>query len=439
MAAEREPRTRLEQLLRQRRLTLTAFRRQYRELGGIDLSERQAYRWVSGELTSLPHLSAQGALEKLFSEPPSRLFGPPYGAPGGLVPAGPGPDATSRFGRDRIDWEGQVISMSADRARKFLSSAESSNVGPETLDQLTDDIRRLAVAYQQRPLGEILGEMVDVQSSAFTLLEGRQKPGQTRDLYLMAGVVSGFMAKASHDLGASHDALTQARAAYACADNAGHDGLRAWTRGLQSLIAYWAGRLDDAARYARLGLDVAPGLGTSSVWLHSSEARALAGLGRMGEARSALDRAAEAQDRVQPDTLDELGGMCTFGRARQLYYGADALSWSTAAEAEAIAEYAADSIDAYVSGPSIERAFGDEAGARCALAIARVYSSQLDGAVDAMTPVLELPREKRINGIVSSVARVQQTLNSPELAGRERRELFDALEAYSAERIALPK
>jgi hypothetical protein len=131
-----------------------------------------------------------------------------------------------------------VIAMSADRARDFLTRIEASNVGAETLDQLIDDVRRLVVAYQQQPLPTLLGDLVDTQDHAFELLEGRQRPAQTRDLYLIAGIACGLMAEASHDLGASHDAMTQARAGYVCADNADHDGLRARIRGLQSGIAY---------------------------------------------------------------------------------------------------------------------------------------------------------------------------------------------------------
>jgi hypothetical protein len=54
--------------------------------------------------------------------------------------------------------------------------------------------------------------------------------------------VGGLLAKASHDLAEPYAAMAQARTAYLCADNTDHDGLRAWLRGLQSLIAYWAGR-----------------------------------------------------------------------------------------------------------------------------------------------------------------------------------------------------
>lgn len=139
------------------------------------------------------------------------------------------------------DWERQVIAMSADRARDFLTRIEATNVGAETLDQLFDDLRRLIVAYLQQPLPTLLGDLVSTQDCAFGLLEGRQRPDQTRDLYLVAGITCGLMAMASRDFGATHDAMTQARTGYACADNAGHDGLRAWIRGLQANIACGSG------------------------------------------------------------------------------------------------------------------------------------------------------------------------------------------------------
>jgi hypothetical protein len=311
-------------------------------------------------------------------------------------------------------------------------------VGAETIDQLADDVRRLAVAYQQQPLERLLGDMADTQDRAFTLLEGRQKPSQTRDLYLLAGVAAGLMAKASHDLGAHHDAMTQARAAYACADNAGHDGLRSWTRGLQSLITYWSDRLTDSVRYAEQGTEAAArSRGTSTVWLASSQARALAALGRVVDARAAVDRATEARDRVQPDELDQLGGLCTFNRARQLYYAADALAWvdSESAHTERLAT---EALDAYAVAEADDRAFGDEAGARCALARARIRSGVLDGGSDAMKPVLELPPAQRIHGVVVSVDHVHAALREIDQSSRTTTELVEALQAFSSRRLTLP-
>ncbi len=145
------------------------------------LSERQAYRWVAGELSGLPHPAARRTLEKMFGEPVARLFGPPYGIEA-LRPGRCQDGSAPGRGTARTDWEGRVIAMSADRARDFLSRIEASNVGAETLDQLADDVRRLVIAIQQQPLPMLLGDLADTQERAFGLLDGRQRPDQSRDL-----------------------------------------------------------------------------------------------------------------------------------------------------------------------------------------------------------------------------------------------------------------
>ena len=437
MAEQESPRTRLEQLLRQRHITLEEFRKRYQRTAGVALSERQAYRWVAGELLGLPYPQAQATLEQMFEEPVARLLGPPYGT-GALRPTRRRDGAALERGNARSDWEGQVITMSADRARDFLTRIEASNVGAETLDQLLDDVRRLVVAYQQQPLPTLLGDLVDTQDRAFGLLEGRQRPAQTRDLYLVAGIACGLMAKASHDLDAPHDAMTQARAGYACADNAGHDGLRAWIRGLQALITYWSGRLEDSVRYAQLGAEAAArSSGTAGIWLASSEARSLAALNRLEDAHVALDRATEARERLQPDELDRLGGLCTFSRPGQLYYAADALAWGGEAEASHTERLALEALDAYAGAPEEDRSFATEAGTRSALAVARVRLGEIDGAAEALTSVLELPPPKRIHGIVTSVEHVRTALRAVPDPGRDAIDLAGAIEGFTSERLTL--
>lgn len=51
-----------------------------------------------------------------------------------------------------------------------------------------------------------------------------------------------------------------------------------------------------------------------------------------------------------------------------------------------------EALAAYDEAPAAERAFGDEAGTRCDLAVARVFSGEIDGATEAIAPVLALPR-----------------------------------------------
>jgi hypothetical protein len=303
--------------------------------------------------------------------------------------------------------------MAARRALRFAALVEGSNIGPETLDQLRAEVVRLARAYPQQPLPTLLGDLMDLQDVAFRLLEGRQRPAETAEMYLLAGVISGMLAKASHDLGDPHSAMTQARTSFVCADNAGNDGLRAWTRGLQSMIAYWAGWPHEAARYAESGGEYAARThGTGSVWLPAQEARVWAVLGDGDRAVAAIEQAEAARDRVEPDDLDDLGGIMTFPRPRQLYYAADAQVWLPGKEEEADRS-AGEALAAYEQASPDERSFSDEAGARADQALARVALGNLDGAAEALAPVLKLPVEQRIGGIVTSTMRVHAALRAP--------------------------
>ncbi len=214
--------------------------------------------------------------------------------------------------------------MAARRALRFSAAADASNVGNESLDQLRAEAARLAVAYPQQPLSAIVGDIVSLQGLTFSLLEGRQRPRETRDLYVIGGLVSGMLAKAAHDLRDPSMAMTHARTALLCAQNAEHEALVGWVRGLQSLISYWADRPREALQYAQFGAQIADTRGTVAVWLASLEARAWSVLGDSAASQRAIEHANDLRERVIMDDLDELGGMCHFTVARQLYYAADA-------------------------------------------------------------------------------------------------------------------
>jgi hypothetical protein len=272
---------------------------------------------------------------------------------------------------------------------------------------------------------------VDEQETVFRLLEGRQKPALSRDLYLLAGIVSGLIAKASHDLKRPHDAMTHARTLYVCAENAGHPGLRAWARGLQSLIAYWAGRPQEAVRYARSGGEIAAELpGSVSAWLPALEARAWALMSMPQEAADALGRAADRRANHQPDDLDEIGGLLTFPQAKQSYYAAGAYVYLDGEQQRAQSE-ALSALDLFEHGRPEDRSFSDEAGARAELALARVHGGELEGAREALTPVMELVPGRRIGGIITSAARVHQALGDHRHTGSPAaRDLREEIEAF---------
>jgi tetratricopeptide (TPR) repeat protein len=334
----------------------------------------------------------------------------------------------------------EKVTMAARRAREFALSHQAE-LSAETMEQVFEDVQALAVAYQRQPLPDVLTGFVEAQETIFILLEQHQRPAQARDLYLLAGITGGLLAKAAHDLAEPRAAMTHARSAFVCAENADHDGLRGWVRGLQTLIAYWAGRYGDAVHYARTGAEFAGRSGgTSGVWLPAGEGRAWAALGNAPEARDALDRAERAWDTARGDDLDDIGGLCTFTRARQTYYAADAFSWLPD-EAATAAGHAARAVDAYQDSTAPEWGFGDQAGSHAGLAIARLRLGDLDGARAAIDPVLDLPPERRVNGIVACVRRVHDAVRGSDHAqDPAAAELREEIDAFSRTPVAaLPR
>lgn len=202
---------------------------------------------------------------------------------------------------------------------------------------------------------------------------------------------------------------------------------------------YWAGRWEDAVYYAQLGAEAAARTrSTAGVFLASGEARAWGALNRLDNARAAVARATEGWDRVQPDDLDALGGLCTYIRPVQLIYAAQALSWGGAPEAAQVEQLVLEALDGFpVAFPG--GSFRNEAGARCALAAARVTRREVDGAAEALNPVLALPAAQRDHTIVTAVVRVRSALSNLTDPGRDVVDLTDAIEAFTTERLKLPK
>jgi tetratricopeptide (TPR) repeat protein len=431
-----EPRTLLEHLIQQRDRTYEEMSADFRNLDvdAVPISARHLARMARGERGTAAGATpaTRRAFQAMFGLPLDELLRPwapnlATVAPtdGSLVLPSPGN-------------ERGIITMAAERARRFtLLAAESTT--PEAVDQLRDDVQRLALAYPQRPLTELLGDLAETQDTLFALLERRQTPNQARQLHFLASVTSGLLAKASHDFADPHAAMLQARTAILCADQADHNGLRAWLRGLQSLVAYWAGRYAEAVRYAEMGIAFAgQGGGTTSVWLPVSAARAYAALGNGDRAVAAIRAAEEAWYAVEPDAVDELGGICTFNQARTLYYGADALAWLPDQADEAVA-LSSQAVAAYEDRSDPSWAFGDEAGSHADLAIARIASRDVEGAADALAPVLELVPEQRINGIVHSVQRVHRAVTHAGLAA-EASDLIEQIEDFTRTPLkALPR
>lgn len=322
---------------------------------------------------------------------------------------------TDSWAPDNLVTPKSKMETAAQRALKFGSIAEGGNVGSETVQQLFEEAERLCSLYPRVALSRLLDDLIEAQNVVFTLLEGRQRPSQTRDLYLLGGIICFMLAKASHDIGDPKSAMKQARTAYICADNAEHNGLRLRIRVQQSLTAYWAGWNTEAARYIELAQSIPAGsAGSATVWLAAQSARTWASLGDRERALKELSVVTTLRDQTQESDLDRLGGLMRFTDCRRLYYEAETLVWLPGNEIE-MEQTALTAVRAYEEAAeknSDDWAYGDEAGARADLSFARISQGEIEGAHEALIPVLELPVEQRTAGIVASVMRIHGTLRN---------------------------
>ncbi|MFE5117829.1 hypothetical protein [Streptomyces sp. NPDC056669] len=414
-------------------------------LATLTLSESTFERWYFGKVT--PQNDARRVLSHLFKRPITQLLAevPPTVEP---VPPERWHIAASpqhiefRVGPDAdLPWMERHVAMAARRAIRFAIGAERNEVGQETLAHLQDEVRRIAEIYVRVPLGMILDDLTHIQDETFRLLEsGHARPSQIRDLYLLASLQSGMLAKAAHDLGDPQSAMMQARTAAVCADQAEHQGMAAWVRGLQSLISYWADRPEDALHYARKGTSAGGNLrGSVNVWLAGLEARAAALLGDAESVHAANRRAADLRERTLPDDLDALGGNFLFPQVKQAYYEVEACVLLGDGNAHLVAR-AEEAVHGFSDPNDPYWAFGDLAGTQSDLALARLSTGDLDGAVEAVQPVLDLPPNQRNAGIIGSVQRVRSSL----MRGMVRdaaaaRELRAEIEVFSSRpALALP-
>ncbi len=225
-----------------------------------------------------------------------------------------------------------------------------------------------------------------------------------------------MLAHTGRDLGSLDTSLMYQNTALLCAERAGHPGLHIVVRTEQAASAYWMGRYSESIRYAQLAANEAARVrGSIAVLPVVQEARAWAAIGNAELTRAALNRGRDIRERVTLDDLDEIGGMMRFSLPEQLGIVAGTAAWlPDAAEAE---QAASEAVAAMTNAAPANRSFNSEAIARADLALARVRQRALDGAHDAVRPILQVPADRRVLPIRASVLRLHHALADPVFHG----------------------
>ncbi len=316
----------------------------------------------------------------------------------------------------------EMVRTAAAEAADWARWAEASNVGDLALEQLVAETRALSADYLVGEPLPLFAQARRLRDQVWALLEGRQYPRQTRDLYSVAGYLCGILAWISSDLGQLREADTQGRTAWLCAELADHRDLRAWVLSTRSKVAFWDGRMRDAIGFARRGADYRPD-GSAGVLLACQEADAWSQLGAAEEARAALHRSLDVRESVT--TPDEIGGLLSCGDYRRANYTA-AVQLRVGEPGSALRTTQA------ALGESAAQPYGTVAQMRIAQAAAHLALNGPEAAAEALLPVLALPPEQRLDPVTRRLRELAAAVaRSPAAGSRPAARLQEAIEEFA--------
>lgn len=332
-----------------------------------------------------------------------------------------------------------AVSADASSSAEFARFIAQRNADELVVEQLEADVARLARSYVSHPLLELYVEIKQLRDGAFELLRGRQRPRQTSDLYVSASRLCGLCAHVCLDLGHYESAVTHARTARACAEAAGHEGMLPWVRAVESLIAYWTGNYEQAARLAQAGRQHRAG-GSIGARLASLEARSLAIAGDEAGAAIALADAERSRDGMLGQ--DDAPGVFAFPAAKQYAYGGTThLAIGGRAHVQQAIASADTAIRLYRGAEADDQSVGDLFAAHLDLARGHMLLGDLDGTEVMVGFVLEAPVERVSASIVRRLVDLGRELGGRQYGGaaqvtqlRERIQHTAALAASPAAR-----
>lgn len=305
-----------------------------------------------------------------------------------------------------------VVELVAQAAAESTTHAQAmASVDDDAVRQLDVRIVRLAREYVHSEPLPLLRDLLTGRDEVFRLLRTRRRPSDDRHLILLAGLVCGLIANAALDAGAGREAVAYARSAWTYATLADHAGLRSWLRGLQAMIAYWSGDAQAALGLTRDGRLHAPGP-TARARLFAIEGLAQSALGSGRDGLRALTIASdELATSGGGDVLhDGVGGEFGFGQAKRAYLSA-AANLHLGRPSPVIHD-AREAIALYQTGPTEDRAYGNETLAQADLARAHLMHDELDAACAVLGGVLDLPVEKRIDAVDQRLTAIGNVLRS---------------------------
>ena len=206
------------------------------------------------------------------------------------VPAASSPLAAQAVPRQRIP---------LDDVDDVLAHLTVTSIGEDVIQQIEQATVTLAESHTQAPARKLLSQVMPLHQRLRSLLGGRLRLSQQRDLYRIESLLLSHACLLLGDLGENTLAERYGLAGLAFARESGSDQAVPMT--VLAKTFRWQKRLTESMDMARTGFACSPDA-PIRVQLASQEANAAALLGDAALARQALARAERAAEFVTPDS-----------------------------------------------------------------------------------------------------------------------------------------
>jgi hypothetical protein len=314
-----------------------------------------------------------------------------------------------------------------DDVDELLAHLTATSVGEDVIQQIEQAAISVAESHTQASARKLLGQVMPLHQRARSLLGGKLRLSQQRELYRIESLLLSHACLLLGDLNENALAERYGMAGLAFAREAGADQAVAMT--VLAKTFRWQKRLTESMDMARRGYACSPNT-PIRVQLASQEANGAALLGDAAHAREALARAERSAEFVIPDS-----GLSawSFPIARQAVFAQSVAT--QIGDADAMLEAAAVADAAWSAGaPKVS---ANWAQIRVGAAIAHLINGALDGAITEAEPVLALPPSMRVATVTAYAERLMRRLEHPRYKGAAGgNELRERLAQFGADALS---
>lgn len=294
-------------------------------------------------------------------------------------------------GRPRFRADPQVeriIDESTREAKDFIH-AQGGPPDPLLLESWRQTALSLSKAYAWEPPQSILDTALEASREIRASIAVTKRPSHLSELYSIYSLYSGLLSYAALDLGDAQSAYQHAISVQVAAKNASNSTMLAWGKGTQAMILRFDGDFRRSIEVVKdaLGLDLS---GPSLARLHAQNSLGHSELGDQKATVDAVKHSAEALAGGHGREPEEVG-IFLFPQSKYHYYAGTAyLGLGHGFDRLATSE-SAKAIELFRSGALEDQSYSDELLAHVHLATGRLHLKDLEGVVEALSPVVEAP------------------------------------------------